>query len=110
MKGLLALSFGLAVFMSDASAEIIQRLAGGAACRSEEGVVYQSRIAPKLGVAAHRAANGMIATDQPVDKTPCYLYRSEVKLGDATPCPSAGVGGPGGTVGGTLGVPNCANE
>jgi hypothetical protein len=109
MKGLLALPVALAVFASGARAEIIQRLAGGAACRTEEGAVRAPRVAPKPGVAAHRAATGMIVTDEPIEGAECYLYRSEAKLG-TEPCPSASVGGRGGGVAGTLGVPNCANQ
>jgi hypothetical protein len=109
MKGLLVFSLALAVFAPSARAEIIQRLASGAACRTEEGAVRTPRVAPKPGAAAHRAANGMIATDQPVGGADCYLYRPETRLG-AAPCPSAAVGGAGGSVAGTLGVPNCADK
>ncbi len=109
MKGLLALSFALAIFAPGARAESIQRLASGAACRTEEGAIRVPRVAPKPGAAAHRAATGMIATDEPVDGADCYLYRAEAKLG-AGPCPSAAVGGTGGVVAGTLGVPDCANR
>ncbi len=109
MKWLFAVTFALAVFVSGARAEIIQRLASGAACRTEEGAVRAPRVAPKPGATAHRAANGMITTDAPVGGADCYLYRAEAKLG-AGPCPSAAVGGSGGGVAGTLGVPDCANK
>jgi hypothetical protein len=109
MKGLLALPVVLAVFTSGARAEIIQRLAGGAACRTEEGAVRTPHVAPKPGAAAHRAANGMIVTDEPIEGADCYLYRAEAKLG-AAPCPPAAVAGAGRGVAGTLGVPNCGNQ
>jgi hypothetical protein len=99
MKGLLALPFALAAFLSGAHAEIIQRLAGGAACRTAEGLVRAPRVAPKPGVAAHRAVNGMIATDQPVEGAACYLFAAEARLG-AEPCPPVSA-----SCAGTLGVP-----
>lgn len=112
MKGLLALPFTLPILASGARAEIILSLAPGAACRTEQGVKRASGVVPKPGAAAHRAANGMIATDEPVEATGkpdedahCYLYRGEVRL-DAEPGqrPSAAVAGPSPDVPGTAGT------
>jgi hypothetical protein len=58
----------------------IQRIAQGAACRTKEGVVRAPHVVPKRGAAAHRAPNGMIATDKPVSGADCYLYPAEAKL------------------------------
>ena len=92
IKGLLALSVALTVFVSGARAETIQHLAQDAACRTKEGVVRAPRVLPKPGAAAHRAPNGMIATDKPVGGADCYLYPAEAKLGTRPSFPSAGVG------------------
>ena len=104
MKGRLAFLLALPVFLSGAHAEIIQRLAGGAVCRTEEGVVRMPLVAPKPGAAADRAAHGMIATDEPIGGATCYLFAAEARLG-AVPCPPGDA-----SCGGTLGVPTARPE
>jgi hypothetical protein len=97
----------LAFWSAPALGEPIGKLAAGAFCRDENGVV-RPNVKPPEHAEANRAPNGMIKTDDKVDGGDCYLYRSEAVLAETPPpCPSASVGKPDSHIAGTLGPTSC---
>jgi hypothetical protein len=82
--------------------EPIGRLAAGASCRDEKGVVRQPQVRPPDRAQAQRAHNGMIKTDDPISGADCYFYRAEAVLSETPPCPSASVGQANNKIAGTL--------
>jgi hypothetical protein len=97
----------LAALATPAMGDPIGRLASGAYCRDEKGVVRDPHVTPQKGAEAHRAGGGMIKTDEPVSGADCYFYHTEVALKETMPCPSAAVGKTASNIAGTLGGNSC---
>lgn len=100
----------LVLLAAPAFGEPIGRLAVGASCRDDKGVVRQPQVRPADHAQAHRAHNGMIKTDDQVSGADCYFYRAEAVLSETPPCPSASVGEPNNKVAGTLAPASCGDR
>jgi hypothetical protein len=107
MKEQFVAVFLFAGLATPASGDPIGRLASGAYCRDENGVVREPHVTPQMGAEAHRAGAGMIKTDEPVSGADCYFFHTEGALKETTPCPSAAVGKTDGKIAGTLGGDAC---
>ena len=98
-------------FAVPAYGDTIGRLADGASCRDEKGVVRQPPVRPSQRAEVVRAPQGMVKTVRDIAGAACFLYLREVALVDsAAGCDTAETAGPRKNVSGTLGVKSCSNR